>query len=67
MEFLIPPLFFAVFILASSIKIIKEYERGIVYTLGKYTGTRDAGLRLIIPFIQQMERVDVRIRTEDIP
>ena len=67
MEFLIPPLFFAVFILASSIKIIKEYERGIVYTLGKYTGTRDAGLRIIIPFVQQMERVDVRIRTEDIP
>ena len=67
MEFLIPPLFFMVFILASSIKIIKVYERGIVYTLGKYTGTRDAGLRFIIPFIQQMVSVDVRIRTEDIP
>jgi regulator of protease activity HflC (stomatin/prohibitin superfamily) len=67
MEFLIPPLFFLVFILASSVRIIKEYERGIVYTLGKYTGTRDAGLRFIIPIVQQMERVDVRIRTEDIP
>ena len=67
MELLIIPLFFSVVLLASSIRVIKEYERGIVYTLGKYTGTRDAGLRLIIPFIQQMEIVDVRIRTEDIP
>lgn len=67
MEFLIIPLFFLVVILASSIRIIKEYERGIVYSLGKYTSTRDAGLRLIIPFVQQMVIVDVRIRTEDIP
>lgn len=67
MELLVIPLFVAAIIVASSIKIIKEYERGIVYTLGKYTGTRDAGLRFIIPFIQQMVSVDVRIRTEDIP
>ena len=67
MEFLVIPLFLAVIIIGASIRIIKEYERGIVYTLGKYTGTRDAGLRLIIPFIQQMTIVDVRIRTEDIP
>lgn len=67
MEFLIVPLFLLVVVLASSIRIIKEFERGIVYTLGKYTGTVEAGLRLIIPFIQQMTIVDVRIRTEDIP
>lgn len=67
MPFLIVPLFLAVIILASSIKIIKEYERGIIYTLGKYSGTRNAGLQIIIPFIQQVDIVDVRIRTEDIP
>lgn len=67
MSFLIVPLFLLVVILASSIKIIKEYERGIIYTLGKYTGTRNAGLQIIIPFIQQVTIVDVRIRTEDIP
>lgn len=67
MPFLIVPLFIAVIIIASAIRIIKEYERGIVYTLGKYTSTRNAGLQLIIPFVQQMEIVDVRIRTEDIP
>lgn len=67
MELLIVPIFFTIIILASSIRIVKEYERGVVYTLGKYTGTRDAGLRLIIPFVQQMTIVDIRIRTEDIP
>lgn len=67
MPFLIVPLFLAVILIASSIRIIKEYERGVIYTLGKYTSTRNAGLQLIIPFIQQMDIVDVRIRTEDIP
>ena len=67
MEFLIVPLFLLVILIASSIRIIKEYQRGIVYTLGKYTSTRNAGLQLIIPFVQQMVIVDVRIRTEDIP
>jgi regulator of protease activity HflC (stomatin/prohibitin superfamily) len=67
MPFLIVPLFLAVILLAASIRIIKEYERGIIYTLGKYTSTRNAGLQIIIPIIQQMEIVDVRIRTEDIP
>ncbi len=60
-------LFVAVVILAASIRIIKEYERGIVYTLGKYTSTRGAGLQLLVPFVQLMDRVDMRIRTEDIP
>ncbi|MEM6812372.1 MAG: slipin family protein [Pseudomonadota bacterium] len=67
MPILVFVLFIAVVIVASSIKIVKEYERGVVYTLGKYSSMRDAGLRFIIPFIQIMEKVDVRIRTEDIP
>lgn len=67
MPFLIVPLFLAVILIASSIRIIKEYERGVIYTLGKYTSTRNAGLQLIVPFIQQMDIIDVRIRTEDIP
>lgn len=67
MEFLVVPLFFAAVLVAASIRIVKEYERGVVYTLGKYTGTVEAGLRLIIPVVQQMTIVDIRIRTEDIP
>lgn len=67
MEFLIPPIFLVVIGIAASIRIIKEYERGVVYTLGKYSSTRNAGLQLVIPFVQQMLNVDMRIRTEDIP
>ena len=53
--------------MAASIRIIKEYDRGIIYTLGKYTGTRNPGLNFVWLFFQQMETVDMRIRTEDIP
>jgi regulator of protease activity HflC (stomatin/prohibitin superfamily) len=67
MELLIPFFFILLFILAASIKIIKEYERGIVYTLGKYTSTRNAGLQIVIPFVQQLVIVDIRVRTKDIP
>ena len=67
MPVLIFILFAVVVIAAASIRIIKEYERGVVYTLGKYTSIRDAGLRFILPFVQVMEKVDMRIRTEDIP
>jgi|TARA_R110002126_G_scaffold13118_2_gene56458 regulator of protease activity HflC (stomatin/prohibitin superfamily) len=56
-----------ILVLISSIRILKEYDRGVVYTLGKYTGTRGAGLQIVIPFVQELVRVDVRIRTEDIP
>jgi len=51
----------------SSIRIIKEYERGVVYTLGKYSGTKGAGFRVVIPVLQSMTIVDVRVRTDDIP
>lgn len=67
MQILIPILVVVFAILAASIKIIKEYERGIVYTLGKYTGAVGPGLRIIIPVLQEMARVDMRVRTEDVP
>ena len=67
MTFFIPLLVFIVVVLIASVRIIKEFERGIVYTLGKYSGTRAPGLQLILPGVQQMVLVDMRIRTEDIP
>ena len=67
MTFFIPLLVFIVVVLIASVRIIKEFERGIVYTLGKYSGTRSPGLQLILPGVQQMVLVDMRIRTEDIP
>lgn len=54
-------------LLVSSFRIIKEYERGVVYTLGKYSGTRGSGVQFVLPLIQQMILVDIRVRTEDIP
>ena len=67
MTFFIPLLVFVIVVLLASVRIIKEFERGIVYTLGKYSSTRGPGLQLILPGIQQMVLVDMRIRTEDIP
>lgn len=67
MAFLIPVLFVTFILFVSSVKVIREFERGIVYTFGKYTGTIAPGLRLILPVVQQMVIVDVRVRTESIP
>jgi regulator of protease activity HflC (stomatin/prohibitin superfamily) len=42
--------------LAAAIKILREYERGVVFTLGRFTGVKGPGLIILIPFIQQMVR-----------
>lgn len=55
-----------IFIL-SGIKIINQYERGVVLTLGKYTGIRQPGLRIVIPIIQRLMRVDIRSTPIDVP
>lgn len=55
-----------IFIL-SGIKIVNQYQRGVVLTLGKFTGIRKPGLRIIIPIFQQMITVDVRTNTIDVP
>jgi regulator of protease activity HflC (stomatin/prohibitin superfamily) len=54
-------------ILASAIKILREYERAVVFTLGRYTGTKGPGLVLLVPFVQQMVRVDLRIVVDEVP
>lgn len=55
-----------IFIL-SGLKIVNQYERGVVLTLGKFSGLRDPGLRVIIPVFQRMIRVDVRSTPIDVP
>jgi regulator of protease activity HflC (stomatin/prohibitin superfamily) len=62
--FLIIVLFF---ILSSAIKILMEYERGVIFRLGRYTRTGGPGLTLIIPFIEQLRRIDLRLVTMDVP
>lgn len=66
-EFLVVPLFFVVVLLAASLRIVKEFERGVIYTLGKYSGSRGPGLQIVIPVLQTMVIVDMRVRTEDVP
>jgi regulator of protease activity HflC (stomatin/prohibitin superfamily) len=56
-----------VFILGASIKVVKEYERGVIFFLGKATGVRGPGLILVLPVIEQMTRVMLRTITMDIP
>jgi regulator of protease activity HflC (stomatin/prohibitin superfamily) len=62
--FLIVVLFF---ILSSAIKILMEYERGVIFRLGRYSRTGGPGLTLIIPFIEQLRRIDLRLVTMDVP
>jgi len=50
-----------------SLRVLKQYERGVVFTLGRFTGVRDAGLRLIFVPFQQMVRVSLRTVTMQIP
>jgi len=48
-------------------RVVRQFERGVVFTLGKYTGIRQPGLRLIIPYLQTITRVDVRTTPIDVP
>jgi regulator of protease activity HflC (stomatin/prohibitin superfamily) len=54
-------------VVISGVKIIRPFERGLVERLGKYHATVEPGLRLIVPFIDRMARVDMRERVVDIP
>src|SRR5437667_11529385 len=68
MEFVLWPLLgFLVLLLLSGIKIINQYERGVILTLGSFSGVLNPGLKIVIPFIQRLIRVDMRITTTDIP
>ena len=53
--------------IGSGIKVVNQYERGIILTLGKYTGTKEPGLRIVWPGFQKMARVDVRSTPIDVP
>lgn len=55
------------FILLSSLRVLKEYQRGVVFRLGKVIGIRGPGLVIIWPIIDVMKRVDLRVITMDVP
>lgn len=58
---------FVVLFILSGLKVVKEYQRGVRFTLGKFTGMMNPGLRFVIPIIQSWERVDIRVKAIDVP
>ena len=58
---------FVVAFLAMSVRILREYERGVIFSLGRFTGTKGPGLIILIPIVQQMIRVDLRTIVLDVP
>ena len=55
-----------IFIL-SGLKVVNQYERGVMLTLGKFTGIKQPGLRIVIPIFQRIIRVDIRSTPIDVP
>ena len=55
------------FVLPSAIRILREYERGVIFRLGKLVGARGPGMIFLIPFVDRMVRVDLRTVTADVP
>lgn len=55
------------FILLASFRVVNEYERGVKFTLGRFTGIMNPGLRIVIPILQSWERVDMRVKAVDVP
>ncbi len=56
-----------VIFLSAAIRILREYQRGVVFTLGRFTGVKGPGLIILVPFVQQMVKVDLRVVVQDVP
>jgi regulator of protease activity HflC (stomatin/prohibitin superfamily) len=65
--FLYPLILVVIFILASAIRILKEYERGVVFRLGRLVGAKGPGLILLIPIVDKMVKVSLRTVAMDVP
>jgi regulator of protease activity HflC (stomatin/prohibitin superfamily) len=64
---LFPLIVLAAVILIAAVKILRQYERAVVFTLGRFQSVKGPGLVLLIPFVQEMVRVDLRIQVVEIP
>ena len=68
LQFGLAPLFLLlIFLVVASIKILREYERGVIFLLGRFWKVKGPGLVIVIPGIQQMVKVDLRVVTMDVP
>ncbi len=66
MEILFPLFFIILFVVLISLKQINQYERGVKFTMGRYTGIMAPGWRLVIPVFQTFQKVDMRIKAVDV-
>lgn len=64
---LAPLILLLIFLVVASIKILREYERGVIFLLGRFWKVKGPGLVIVIPGIQQMVKVDLRVVTMDVP
>lgn len=64
---IVPIVLFAITVFSASIHILREYERGVIFQLGRFWKVKGPGFIIVIPFIQQIVRVDLRIITMDVP
>ena len=64
---IVAAVFIVLVVASAAIKIAQEYERGVIFRLGKFTGVRGPGLFVIIPFVERSVKVDLRVVTLDIP
>lgn len=67
LAFYLPLALLLLALLSASIKILREYQRGVVFTLGRFTGVKGPGLIILVPFVQQMVRTDLRTMVLDVP
>ena len=57
----------AIIFLASAIRVVREYERGVIFRLGRLVGAKGPGLFFVVPFIDQFIKIDLRVVTMDVP
>lgn len=67
LAFYLPLTLLLLLFLLAAVKILREYERGVVFTLGRLTGVKGPGLILLVPFVQQLVRMDLRTIVLDVP
>ncbi len=64
---IIIPAIIVLVLLSQILKIMKEYERGVVFTLGRFSSVKGPGIILLVPFLQTLTRVDLRVIVMDVP
>jgi regulator of protease activity HflC (stomatin/prohibitin superfamily) len=67
MNFLIVLIVLLAIVLFASVRVLNEYERGVVFTLGRFSGIKGPGLVIVWPLVQQMRKVDLRVIVLDVP